>query len=215
MGQSNAQTADGQFFDEIAGQGIPTARAFQIENLDQTLPQGTIIKAILETALNTDLPGMMRAVASENTYAFDGSNILIPKGSRLIGRYNSGVEAGQTRVFVIWERVITPSGVSIKIDSPGTDELGTAGLGGDVDTHFFKRYGTAILLSVIEGAIDYAVAEAQDGDNATIALGNAGDSVESLANQSLSRNLGIPPTIRVDQGTRINVFVSQDLSFAE
>lgn len=215
LGQSNAQTADGQFFDEVAGQGIPTARAFQIENLDQTLPQGTIIKAILETALNTDLPGMMRAVASENTYAFDGSNILIPKGSRLIGRYNSGVEAGQTRVFVIWERVITPSGVSIKIDSPGTDELGTAGLGGDVDTHFFKRYGTAILLSVIEGAIDYAVAEAQDGDNATIALGNAGDSVESLANQSLSRNLGIPPTIRVDQGTRINVFVSQDLSFAE
>jgi len=204
-----------QFFDSVTGGNIPTAKAVQLENLDKILPQGTVIKGVLETAVNSDLPGMMRAIATEHVYSFDGSEILIHKGSRLIGRYNSGVTAGQSRIFVIWERVIRPDGVSIKVDSPGTDELGTAGLGGDVDTHFFKRYGSAILLTVIEGSIDYAVAEAQNGNNTTVALGGAGDNVESLSNQALRRNLNIPPTIHVDQGTRINIFVSQDLSFAE
>jgi len=215
LGSANARTDDGEFFDEVANSGIPTAQAVRIQRLDKTLPQGTVIKGVLETAVNSDLPGMMRAIATEHTYSFDGSEVLIPKGSRLIGRYNSGVKAGQTRIFVIWERVIRPDGLSVKVNSPGTDELGTAGLGGDVDSHFFKRYGSAILLSVIEGAIDYAVAEAQDGNSSVIAIGGAGDNVETLANASLQRNLNIPPTIHVDQGTRINIFVSQDLSFVE
>lgn len=215
LGSGNADTSDSEFFDAVASSGIPTAQAVRIERLDKTLPQGTIIKGILETAVNSDLPGLMRAIAPEDTYSFDGSEILVPKGSRIIGRYNSGVEAGQTRIFVIWERIIRPDGLSIKVDSPGTDELGIAGLGGDVDTHFFKRYGSAILLTVLEGAIDVAVAEAQSDNSTTVALGGAGDNVEALGTQALSQNLNIPPTIHVDQGTRINIFVSQDLSFVE
>ena len=111
-----------------------------------------MIPAVLETALDSDLPGYTRAVVSRDVRGFDGSTVLIPRGSRLIGQYKSGVALGQSRVFVIWTRVIRPDGVSVQIGSPATDPLGRAGLDGKVDNHFFTRFGGSILLSVMNGA---------------------------------------------------------------
>ncbi|MBU0801457.1 MAG: hypothetical protein KKA05_10720, partial [Alphaproteobacteria bacterium] len=102
---------------------VETARATQIKNLSSLIAQGTMVPGILETALQSDLPGMVRAIVSENVYGHDGSHILIPKGARLIGRYRSGLVRGQTRVFVIWNRVLRQDGVSINISSMGTDDL--------------------------------------------------------------------------------------------
>lgn len=204
--------ANAQFFDAITESDVPTSKAVQLQNLHDLIPQGTMIKGILETAIQSDLPGMIRAVTSEDTYSFDGSKNLIPRGSRLIGRYNSSIENGQTRIFVIWERVIRPDGISIKIDSPGTDPLGVAGLGGDVDTHFFKRFGSAILLSLIDGGIQAGVQSLND-NSTTIAIGNASDATKRIADRALEQNIDIPPTIYVDQGTRLNVFVAKDLEF--
>lgn len=203
-----------EFFDAAADSKVPTERAVQLQNLDKMLPQGTIVKGILETRVVSDLPGMLRAITSEDTYSFDGANVLIPRGSRMVGRYNSGVTVGQTRVFVIWERVITPNGLSIRVNSPGTDTLGAAGNAGDVDNHWDEKFGAAILISVIEGAIDYAVAEASNG-SVGVNIGGLGESSETIASKVLDKNLNIPPTITIDQGTRINILVSQDLDFSE
>ena len=203
-----------EFFDAARASGVPTVSASQMTDLDTVIPQGTIIKGVLETAVNSDLPGMLRAVTTNDTYSFDGSRLLIPRASRMIGRYNSGVRVGQDRTFIIWERIITPDGQSILVDSPGTDELGTAGVEGDVDRHYFKRFGTAILLSIVEGSIEYAVAEASDNRTA-INLGGNSDRTESLASRELERNINIPPTLYIDQGTRLNIFVSQDLRFPD
>jgi len=117
------------------------------------VPQGAIIAGVLETAINSDLPGYVRAVVSRDVMGFDGRRVLIPSGSRLIGQYRSGLAAGQSRAFIVWTRLTRPDGVTVSLGSPVTDPLGRAGLGGKVDSHFLKRFGSAILLSVVQSGL--------------------------------------------------------------
>jgi len=170
------------------------------------LLQGKIIPAVLETAINSDLPGMLRASVSESVYSEDGNVLLVPKGSRLIGEYKSGVKRGQSRVFVIWSRMVRPDGIDIKMDSPGTDTLGRAGLTGFVDTHFLERFGSSALLSLIGS---YAQQESQN-DNQREAVA---DSFNKSSEIALEDSINIAPTIHINQGERINVFVAKDLNF--
>ena len=161
----------------------------------------------------SDLPGMVRAITNENTYSFDGSNLLIPKGSRLIGRYNSALVRGQSRVFIIWSRLIRPDGVSINIGSYGTDDLGRAGLGGQVDTKFFERFGSSVLLSLIDAGISAGVNALDNERSANIALNTGGD-FSSAAEIALENTISIKPTIHIHQGAEIKVFVGKDLDFS-
>lgn len=193
---------------------VETARATQIKNLSSLIAQGTMVPGILETALQSDLPGMVRAIVSENVYGHDGSHILIPKGARLIGRYRSGLVRGQTRVFVIWNRVLRQDGVSINISSMGTDDLGRSGLEGDLDTHFFERFGSSIMLSLIDSGLQMGVNALENQNSATVALSSGSDFSKS-AEIALQNSIAIPPTIWVDQGTRIKVFVAKDLDFSQ
>lgn len=178
--------------------------------LDQSykLLQGKIIPAVLETAINSDLPGMLRASVSESVYSEDGNVLLVPKGSRLIGEYRSGIKRGQSRVFVIWSRMVRPDGIDIKMDSPGTDTLGRAGLTGFVDTHFLERFGSSALLSLIGS---YAQQESQN-DNQREALASSFNKSSEIA---LEDSINIAPTIHINQGERINVFVAKDLNFKQ
>ena len=180
-----------------------------------TITEGTTIAGVLETAINSTLPGMVRAINSADVYSHDGSQLLIPKGSRLVGRYQSDIRRGQVRIFVIWTRIIRADGVSILINSPGTDQLGRAGLEGDVDTHFFQIFGAAILLSIIDGGIELGVEMARrQGDNSdrTI-IQSRPRGLSRAAELALQDSIRIPPTIHVDQGTRINILVARDLDF--
>jgi type IV secretion system protein VirB10 len=108
--------------------------------------------AVLETAIDTDVPGYVRAVISRDVRSFDGSHVLVPRSSHVIGQYKSAPAQGQSRVYVLWTRLIRPDGVSIELGSPTTDTSGRNGLGGKVNSHFGKRYGAAILLSTIGAA---------------------------------------------------------------
>ena len=191
---------------------VETARASQLENLNTLITQGTMIDGILETAIQSDLPGMVRAIVSEDVFSFEGSNLLVPKGSKLIGRYNSGLVRGQSRVFVIWNRLIRPDGVSINIGSYGADNLGRSGLAGHIDTHFFERFGSSILLSMINAGIEIGVNALDDDDAATVALESGSDFSRS-AEIALENSIGIKPTVNIHQGTQIKVFVGKDLSF--
>jgi type IV secretion system protein VirB10 len=163
-----------------------------------------MIPAVLETAINTDVPGYVRAVVSQDVRSFDGSKILIPRSSRLIGQYQSGVQQGQKRAYVIWTRLIRPDGASVNIASPAVAFDGTTGLAGDVDNHFFRRFGSAMLLSVVGGLGAIA-----SGGSAVV-LGGAGQGAASIAAQQDGQ---ISPTIRVRMGEPIRVFTARDLDF--
>ncbi len=114
------------------------AKATKIKRIDAVVPEGTMIPGILETSIVSDLPGQVRAITSEDVYSFDGRRILIPTGTRLIGEYQSDVMTGQTRVFVVWTRLLRDDGVSVRLNSVGTDSLGRSGLTGIVDKNGVK-----------------------------------------------------------------------------
>ena len=180
-----------------------------------TITEGTVIAGVLETAINSTLPGMVRAINAADVYSHDGSQLLIPKGSRLVGRYQSSVRRGQVRIFVLWTRIIRADGLSVLINSPGTDQLGRAGLEGDVDTHFFQIFGAAILLSIIDGGIELGLEMAREqGSGQRTVIGNQPRGLDRAAELALQDSIRIPPTIHVDQGTRINIIVARDLDFA-
>ncbi len=178
-----------------------------------TITEGTVIPAILETAINSQLPGLTRALNSADVYSHDGSQLLIPKGSRLVGRYQNSTRRGQVRVFIIWTRILRADGLSVLINSPGTDPLGRAGLEGEVDTHFFEIFGAAILLSVIDAGLDMGVqAVREQGDNnTTVGQNQAG--LSRAGEIALQDSIRIQPTIHIDHGTRISVMVARDLDF--
>ena len=202
------------FADKYANAEVETAQASQLQNLETLVTQGTVIDGILETAIQSDLPGMVRAIVSEDVFSFDNSTLVIPKGSKLVGRYRSALTTGQSRVFVIWNRLIRNDGVSINIGSYGTDDLGRSGLAGVVDTHFFERFGSSVLLSLIDTGLQIGVNAVDDDDQATVALETGSDFSRS-AEIALENTIGIPPTVHVHQGSRIKVFVGKDLDFSQ
>lgn len=198
-----------QFATRVSGQEPEHAQAIQLHHRATLVPQGATITGVLETALDSDLPGYARAVVSRDVRGFDGSQILIPRGSRVIGEYKSAVAQGQSRAFVIWTRVIRPDGVSIQIASSGTDPLGRAGLAGKVNTHFFQRFSGAILLSVI----DAGVSNLANRNNSTqVIIGSSSDA--ATASLAALVPTAIPPTIKVAQGAPIRIFVARDLDFS-
>lgn len=203
-------SAEERFVARVTSTGIDTAHATRLRDLARTAPQGTVIAAVLETAINSDLPGSVRAVVSRDVRGFDGREVLIPRGSKLIGQYKSAVAVGQTRAFVIWSRILTPQGVSIAVDSPATDRLGRGGLDGETDTHFFRRFGAAILLSVMSIGLD-AAASHSSGNTFVIASPVQANRIAEIA---LQKQIDIPATIKVAQGTPLQVFVSRDLDFS-
>ena len=185
-----------------------------IRTTGYTITEGTVIAGVLETAINSDLPGMVRAVNSHDVYSHDGSQLLIPKGSRLVGRYQSDIRRGQVRIFIIWTRLIRADGVSVMINSPGTDPLGRAGLEGDVDTHFFEIFGAAILLSILDGGLDVGLEMARrQGDNSDTTIIQNDRGMNRAAELAFQDSIRIQPTIHVDQGTRISILVARDLDF--
>jgi len=208
------QSADERFAAGVTRGLGDTARATQMRDLGRTIPQGSVIPATLETAINSDLPGAVRAVVSRDVRSFDGSRVLIPRGSRLVGQYKSAAAVGQTRAFVVWSRIITPSGITIDVGSPATDRLGRGGLDGEVDTHFVRRFGSSILLTVISAGGQALANSAGSGDSTTLVIGGAGGQGSNPAAIALQKQIDMPDTIKVAQGAPVQVSVARDLDFS-
>lgn len=194
-----------EFARSTSAETVPVATAQRIE-LHNRIAQGKTLAATLETAISSDLPGKLRAIVGRDVWSEDGQQRLILRGSRLIGDYRAGLAHGQTRVFVIWTRLLQPDGTDIALGSPGTDDLGRAGLSGQVDRHFVERFGAALLLSVIGSSAVIA----QDGNSVVI---DTSRSAAGVANDMLADSADIPPTVTVAQGAPVQVFVSRDLVF--
>ncbi len=204
-GETSAGGSAAAFASRIGGVGGAPAQARPMVNPDTTVIEGTIIPAVLETAINTDIPGYVRAIVSQDVRSFDGTRVLVPRSSRLIGQYQSGVDQGQKRAYVVWTRLIRPDGASINIASPAIAFDGTTGLAGDVDTHFFSRIGSAMLLSVVGGLGALA------SGGTSVVITGAGQSAASTALQQDGER---SPTIRVPPGEPIRVITARDLDFS-
>lgn len=202
-------TGDAAFLREGAGRAeVRTAEI--IANPGSTLVQGTLIEAALETAISTDLAGNVVAQVSHDVWSFDMSRVLLPRGSKLYGRYDSETSLGQRRVLIAWDRLVTPDGQSVELATFGTDAVGRSGLPGKVRTHFLERFGSAALISIIGAAPAIAAAKIEDEDVAD-AVEDVGDGFAESLGTVLGDYLTIAPTIYVNQGTVVLIRVDADI----
>jgi type IV secretion system protein VirB10 len=174
------------------------------------VPRGYALDCTLKTAIDSTLAGLATCVTATDLYGADGSTVLLERGTELTGRVAADVRTGQARVGVTWDEARTPGGVLVALDSPGTDALGRAGLTGHVDRHFDERFGAAILLTLIDAGLEMAIeSQREAGSQVIVSPSGVGD----LATEVLRETIAIPPTIRVPQGTRVQVLAARHLDF--
>jgi len=205
-----ARLNEDEAFVRAGARPAAVTRAEVIVNPGNTVVQGTMIQAVTETALDSTLPGAIRAIVSEDVHSFDGTRVLIPRGARLVGRYRSDVALAQSRVMVAWDRIILPDNQTVEISAFGGDELGRTGTTGFVDTRFAQRFGSAALISLI-GALPAAAAGQIEDEAAADIASDIGTDLRDSTQSVMQDYLAIRPVIHVDQGTRITVMVDRDL----
>jgi type IV secretion system protein VirB10 len=191
-----------------AGVAGGRARSGAFANRGTTVAQGTLIPAVLETALDSTRPGLARAIVSRDVRGFDGSRILIPRGSRLIGEYRSEVARTQKRALVNWIRLVRPDGVTIAIGSPASDPLGRAGIKAKVNSHFFERFAGAILQSALDIGVNLASSRVGNGTTVILPTGGLQGTTQIIQPSQVT------PTLKVKAGTSISIFAARDLDFS-
>ncbi|WP_413168848.1 type IV secretion system protein VirB10 [Burkholderia latens] len=198
------------------------AKATVLKNRDFLLTRGDMIDCGQQSKLITDQLGMVTCYTTADVYSTNKRVVVIDAGSKVVGAYQRGIVQGQKRVFVMWERIETPKGVVVELASPGTDALGAAGEPGQVDTHFWERFGGAIMLSVLsdvgQAGISYLgnlANNSGNGGNTNITLGNTQSTTNQLASTALQNSINIPPTLYKNQGERVSIFVARDLDFSD
>ena len=176
---------------------------------------GTVIPAALVTGIQSDLPGDVIATVTEPVYdTATGRHLLIPQGSRILGRYNSQVSYGQSRVQMVWNRVVLPDTSSLTLDNlVGTDPTGRAGLEGAVDWHWGRVVAGAALTTLLGVGAELAAPENRQNGNRVVIAGRDGlqDSVNQVGQEMTRRNLNLQPTLTARPGLAVRVIVNRDL----
>ena len=188
------------------GSTIGQARAARLPDRNFLIVAGAAIPCILQTAMDTATPGYVSCLIPRDVLSDNGAVVLMEKGTKVLGEYRSSLRQGQRRLFVLWTRAVTPAGVAISLASPAADPLGRAGFDGDLDTHFWDRFGGALLLSIVDDGA-YAVA-GRDTGSATARLPS------DAAGIALQNSINIPPSLRKSQGSEVSIFVAQDFDFS-
>ena len=207
---SSAGTERGQLASYLTPSAASATRAQVLATRRFIIPKGNFLDCTLETAINSELPGMTTCVTAFDIFGADGKVVLLERGSKLVGETRGQVAQGMSRLFILWSEVRTPTGVIVQLDSPGTDELGRAGVTGNVNNHFWARFGAALLVTVIDGALQ-GVAQRQESSGSTVVLNPQGG--QQVIDDILRNTINIPPTITVNQGSRIQVIVARDVDF--
>lgn len=208
----NFQQRKESFLGAEVDDGIYNQHRLQTPISPYQVMAGTIIPASLVTGLNSDLPGQVVAQVTENIYDTPtGAHLLIPQGSRLIGRYDSVIAYGQSRALVVWSRIIMPDGSSIVIDNlPGVDMAGYAGLEDRVDYHTWRLFQAAILSSVL--SVSAELGRDSNDDEILEALRDGGQrTINQAGQQIITKQLNVQPTITVRPGYRLRVIVNKDI----
>lgn len=221
LASTGGQTDDSSMGSRLQPTVLAARNAGKLPNLDYLLKRGMSVPCALQTGIDTTLPGFVVCNTLTDVYSANGKTLLLERGSAVLGEQQSGLQHGQARTFVLWTRIDTPKGVFVNIDSPATDRQGYSGVPGYVDTHFWARFGGAILLSTIDDVMQAAatrVANAgRDQNSSTVVLGNPYQNTmrtsQDVAAEALKSTINIPPTLRVNPGTVVHVMVARDVSF--
>jgi len=213
--ENQTNDANSAFLLQASKREVERTYPHRLGSLPNIIGQGKFIFGTLAVAINSDLAGQITAIVSEDVYGEQGRRILIPKGSRLIGEYRSGLANNQSRLFTVWTRLIEPNGLDVSLGSEGTDDLGRAGLTGQVDYHFVERFGGSLLLSMISaGAANVGVNGSDQYNSAAAYRQNISQAFAQQSKDMLGQMVNIPPTIHIAQGEKIVVFVNRDLDFS-
>jgi type IV secretion system protein VirB10 len=198
-------------------------KATMLPHPSLTVPSGVMIPCGTKTELDTTVPGQVSCMVSRDVYSADGKVKLVDKGAHVDGEESSALKQGQNRVFVLWTRIRNPDNTIVNIDSPGTSALGSAGIPGQVDSHFWARFGPAMLISIFSDAsqagLQYAANKAQgsgsSNNNTYLNLDNTSNTSNQLATEALRATIDIPPTLYDAQGDTVSIFVRRDLDFSD
>ena len=197
--------------DKLRPTPIEGVRAARLPNRNLLVTQGTSIPCVLETAMSSDVAGFVSCVVLRDVMSDSGNVVLMEKGTQVVGEYRGNVRRGSKRMFVLWARAKTPTGVVVALASPATDALGRAGFDGDIDTHFWERFGSALLLSIVGDASSIGRQQLQDG---SIQINNTAGATNTAAGIAVEQSINIPPTLSKNQGELVNIFVARDLDFS-
>lgn len=189
--------------------------AGMLGNRNFMIAKGSFIDCALQTRLDSTVPGMTACVVTRDIFSDNGAMLLIEKGSTITGEYQANLRQGMARIFVLWNRIKTTKGVVVNLDSPGTDQLGGAGLSGHVNTHFWQRFGGAILLSLVDDLGSAAASSVGGRGGNQFNFAGTGAAASDVASETLKHTINIPPTLTKEQGERVGVYVARDLDFSQ
>lgn len=186
---------------------LVSRNAGRLSDLDYLLKRGTSIPCALETGIDTTLAGFVVCKVTNDVYSANSKTLLIERGASIFGEQQSSLKQGQERTFVLWTRIDNPNGVTANLDSPATDQMGYNGVPGYVDTHFWQRFGGAILMSFIK---DFSASLKKDSPSTQ----NTSQGGADIATETLRNSINIPPTLTVRPATVVYVLVARDINFS-
>lgn len=199
----------------LSSVSTPPTNATMMPDRNLLLPKGTFIDCVLETKLDTTVPGMTSCVIPRDVYSANGRVLLIERGSKAVGEYKGAVENGLNRIFVLWTQIQTPKGVRVNIDSPATDALGGSGMAGEIDFHWWARFGNALLFTLIQDGFDFAMTKQSENNGGVNYYQNSEDGMNQIIQEAMRQSGNIPPTLTKNQGERVGIFVARDVDFSK
>jgi type IV secretion system protein VirB10 len=198
----------------LAPSQTPMVAASMLGDRNMILPKGRTIDCGLSMRLVNEVAGMASCVLPANVYSDNGRVVLLERGSEATGEYVAAMAQGQRRLFVLWTRIRTPGGVVINLNSPAADGLGTTGMDGYIDNHWWERIGAGVLLSLVQDAIDYEKVKSDaSGGQSVAVLQSSSQTGNRLAEKILESTINIKPTLYKNQGDRGAIYVVRDLDF--
>ena len=212
LGQEIEAADKGAFERHLKPPVLNGVKAGLIGDLNYVIPQATSIPCIMETAMQSDQPGFVSCVFPRDVMSANGRVVLLERGTQVTGEYRGGLKQGQVRLFVLWSRARTPMGVVVDLGSPATDALGRAGVGGSVDSHWFERFGSALLLTVVSDAAKMGTTALKNSTGEQVSSGGAANQAAGIA---VEQSINMPPTLHKHQGEQVNIFVARDLNFSD
>jgi len=213
-GRGGDLSASGGMAEMLTSTRTGTRKAGMLGNRNFILAKGSFIDCALQTRLDSTVPGMTACVITRNIYSDNGKVLLIERGSTVTGEYKANMRQGMARIFVLWNRIKTPNGVVIPLDSPGTDQLGGGGVPGYIDNHFWQRFGGALMLSLVDDVARGLTSNTGSGVNSQFNFNSTGDATQNMAAEALKYTINIPPTLYKNQGEQVGIYVARDLDFS-
>ncbi len=211
----SGRSSGGKLGGLLSSVSTPPTSAVMMPDRNLLLPKGTFIDCVLETKLDTTVPGMTSCVIPRDVYSANGRVLLIERGSKAIGEYKGAVENGLNRIFVLWTQIQTPKGVRVNIDSPATDALGGSGMAGEIDFHWWARFGNALLFTLIQDGFDFAMTKQTENNGGVNYYQNSEDGMNQIIQEAMRQSGNIPPTLTKNQGERVGIFVARDVGLLQ